>query len=144
VGPGCTHPSGGRYEVVNDAPLLEIPWSELKALVVDPCTPPAATAPLPQPGVARDPQATTISEALGLRVTDFLMPINPRVRGTGEIEGEHPVHGSETGTNLTISVNDREWWCRRHLTGGGPLEALAVAERIIDCADARPGCRRSS
>lgn len=33
VGPGCTHPSGGRYEVVNDAPLLEIPWSELKALV---------------------------------------------------------------------------------------------------------------
>jgi hypothetical protein len=32
VGPGCTHPSGGRYEVVNDAPLLEIPWAELKAV----------------------------------------------------------------------------------------------------------------
>ena len=29
VGPGCTHPSGGRYEIVNDAPLLEIPWAEL-------------------------------------------------------------------------------------------------------------------
>jgi len=48
VGPGCTHPSGGRYEVVNDAPLLEIPWSELKALVVDPCTPPERTITVPK------------------------------------------------------------------------------------------------
>jgi len=48
VGPGCTHPSGGRYEVVNDVPLLELTWAELKSLVVDPlhtsccnCLPPA-------------------------------------------------------------------------------------------------------
>jgi len=52
VGPGCTHPSGGRYEVVNDVPLLELTWAELKSLVVDPCTPPAATAS--PPAVARD------------------------------------------------------------------------------------------
>jgi len=138
VGPGCTHPSGGRYEVVNDAPLLEIPWSELKVLVVDPCTPPERTITVPK--IPRTPRSITISDALGLRVTDFLMPLNPSVRESGEIEGEHPVHGSETGTNLTISANNQEWWCRRHLTGGGPVEALAVAERIIDCADARPGC----
>jgi hypothetical protein len=138
VGPGCTHPSGSRYEVVNDAPLLEIPWSELKVLVVDPCTPPERTITVPK--TPRTPRSITISDALDLRVTDFLMPLNPSVRDTGEIEGEHPVHGSETGTNLTISADNQEWWCRRHQTGGGPLEALAVAERIIDCADARPGC----
>lgn len=138
VGPGCTHPSGGRYEVVNDAPLLEIPWSELKVLVVDPCTPPERTITVPK--TPRTPRSITISDALDLRVTDFLMPLNPSVRESGEIEGEHPVHGSETGTNLTISADNQEWWCRRHLTGGGPVEALAVAERIIDCADARPGC----
>jgi len=51
VGPGCTHPSGGRYEVVNDAPLLEIPWSELKVLVVDPAH---LLLQLPPPAVARD------------------------------------------------------------------------------------------
>ena len=138
VGPGSVHPSGGRYEVANDAPLLEIPWAELKALVVDPCTPPQREITVPR--IPRTPRSITISDALDLRVTDFLMPLNPTVRETGEIEGVHPVHGSETGTNLTISADNQEWWCRRHETGGGPLEALAVAERIIDCADACPGC----
>ena len=138
VGPGSVHPSGGRYEVVNDAPLLEIPWAELKAMVVDPCTPPEQVIHVPR--IPRTPRSITISDALELRVTDFLMPLNPTVRETGEIEGEHPVHGSETGTNLTISADNQEWWCRRHETGGGPLEALAVAEKIIDCADARAGC----
>lgn len=140
VGPGCTHPSGGRYEVVNDAPLLEIPWSELKVLVVDPCTPPEPEVELPAPRPRRDARNKTISEELDLRVSDWLMPRNPRTRGTGEIEGEHPVHGSETGTNLTISANDQEWWCRRHETGGGPLEAFAVSTGMVDCADVRPGC----
>jgi hypothetical protein len=138
VGPGSIHPSGGRYEIANDAPLLEIPWAELKALVVDPCTPPQREITVPR--IPRTPRSITISDALDLRVTDFLMPQNPTVRDTGEIEGVHPVHGSETGTNLTISADNQEWWCRRHETGGGPLEALAVAEKIIDCADACPGC----
>ena len=138
VGPGCTHPSGGRYEIANDAPLLEIPWAELQALVVAPCTPPQREITVPR--IPRTPRSITISDALDLRVTDFLMPLNPTVRDTGEIEGVHPIHGSETGTNLTISADNQEWWCRRHETGGGPLEALAVAEHIIDCADARAGC----
>ena len=138
VGPGCIHPSGGRYEVVNDVPLLEISWAELQALVVAPCTPPQREITVPR--IPRTPRSITISDALDLRVTDFLMPLNPTVRDTGEIEGVHPIHGSETGTNLTISADNQEWWCRRHETGGGPLEALAVAEKIIDCADARAGC----
>jgi len=136
VGPGSIHPSGGRYEIANDAPLLEIPWTDLKAMVVDPCTPPQREITVPR----AQPRSITLSDTLNLRVTDFLMPVNSHVRDTGEIEGEHPVHGSETGTNLTISANNKEWWCRRHSTGGGPLEALAVAEKIIDCADAGPTC----
>ena len=139
VGPGCTHPSGGRYEIVSDAPLLEIPWAVLKAEIVDRCTPPEPEVELPAPRPRRDARNKTISEELDLRVSDWLMPRNPRTRGTGEIEGEHPVHGSETGSNLTISADDQEWYCRRHETGGGPLEAFAVAEGMIDCADVRPG-----
>ena len=138
VGPGCTHPSGGRYEIVNNAPLLEIPWAVLKAEIVDRCTPPQREITVPR--IPRTPRSITISDALNLRVTDFLMPENPTVRDTGEIEGTHPIHGSETGSNLTVSANNQEWWCRRHSTGGGPLEALAVAEKIVDCADAGPGC----
>lgn len=141
VGPGCTHPSGGRYEIVNDAPLLEVSWSNLQRLVIGPCTPPADEVQVPRPPAPpRGSREQSISEVLDLRVTDFLMPLNPQVRDTGEIEGVHPIHGSETGTNLTISADNQTWWCRRHETGGGPLEAVAVAEHMIDCADVRPGC----
>lgn len=78
-----------------------------------------------------------LSETLGLRVSMFLMPTKGRHRD-GEFEGAHPVHGSATGSNLTIT--DEMWYCRRCGTGGGPLEAFAVSERLIDCADVKPGC----
>ncbi|MCK9327548.1 MAG: YfjI family protein, partial [Bacteroidales bacterium] len=77
---------------------------------------------------------------LNLTVSMFLMPDKPRRRSNGEDEGIHPVHGSETGSNLVISADNQKWYCRRHGTGGGPLEALAVAEGIIACEDVVPGC----
>jgi len=67
---------------------------------------------------------------------DFLSPVNPHTRADGEVEGAHPVHGSSTGTNLTISEDGTKWYCRAHNTGGGWVKALAVSEGIIDCEDA--------
>jgi len=147
VGPGSVHPSGLKYVPVDEtAAVIEIPWETLRDRVIKPLTP-------QEPEVSREPStpadhqrqpggakaAGTLVDKLELRVTDFLYPINSR-RRDDEIEGEHPIHGSETGSNLTINETKNVWWCRRHMTGGGPFEALAVAEGIIDCADARPGC----
>jgi len=72
----------------------------------------------------------------GFTCFDFLAPVNPRKRADGSIEGVHPIHGSETGTNLTISPDGAMWYCRRDQTGGGWKKALAVAYRIIDCSEA--------
>lgn len=147
VGPWSVHPSGLKYVPVDAAaPLIEIPWGTLHDRVIRPLTPQEPEPPREPPTTAdrrRQPEASktsgTLADKLGLRVTDFLYPINPRRRGD-EIEGEHPIHGSETGSNLTINETKNTWWCRRHLTGGGPFEAAAVAEGIIDCADVRHGC----
>ena len=143
VGANSVHPSGERYRVACDLPILEIDRdtygarlsklasSQKRALEPDTGKTAATSAP------RSTGEGNTLSEKLGLTVTAFLMPLNARLRN-GEWEGGHPVHPSATGTNLTCS--DEAWYCRRHGTGGGPLEALAVAAGIIDCADAGPGC----
>lgn len=87
----------------------------------------------------------SITEQYGLKCEDFLMPINPYT-ANGKIIGTHPIHGSTTGHNIEIDVNANTWICRRcnHGPGtgggGGAVEALAVAEGIITCEEAKPGC----
>ena len=72
----------------------------------------------------------------GFTVLDFLAPINPHQTPTGEMEGTHPIHGSTTGHNLTVTADGSKWYCRRCGTGGGWLKALAVSRGIIDCSEA--------
>ena len=33
--------------------------------------------------------------------------------------GSHPVHGSDTGTNVNINPTEQVWTCFRHTSGGG-------------------------
>lgn len=146
VGPGSLHPSGRRYEVVRDLPLMEIPIEVLDQEFFGKVKSSRSDVTDASPGlvVARRPPEVvsmggTISDQLGLRCEEFLMPLKPRVSGE-EIIGEHPVHGSSTGTNLAINTSKNSWTCRRCNSGGGPLEALAVAEGLISCDQAGPDC----
>ncbi len=150
VGPGSVHPSGRSYTVQKDAPLKEIPLDALDEAFFskvkcsrNPQTPEQAAQPVRRPGPAirgiAAPLAGTISDQLGLRCEQFLAPENSKQSGH-EIIGGHPIHGSETGTNLAINTLKNSWTCRRCNSGGGPLEALAVAKGIIRCDETRPGC----
>lgn len=137
VGPGSLHPDTGRpYEPVDpDSEILEIPLETVQGIISSLKKPePEKPAERPKPSV----RGRSISDELNLRPEHFLMPENARQRD-GEIEGTHTIHGSSTGNNLTISPNGT-WYCRRCQSGGGALEALAVADGIIDCASAQPGC----
>ncbi len=136
VGPGSTHPSGNQYRVAVDLPIATVDRQQFLDAFAQ-----YAPRAKPEPAETREraQDGPSITARLGLRVVDFLMPHNARKRN-GEWEGVHPVHGSETGSNLTCT--DDQWYCRRCQSGGGPLEALAVARGIIDCADALPGCLR--
>jgi putative DNA primase/helicase len=81
----------------------------------------------------------TITDRYNLRCEDFLMP-EKAIRRGDELTGGHPIHGSETGHNLHIDTRKNVWHCFRCGSGGGPVEALAVAEGIIPCGQAGPGC----
>jgi len=137
VGPGSIHPSGKRYEVINDAAPIEIPVDVLQDFITR-YSPPAKPKPA-MPDRVSSKRSGSISDALGLSVMDFLQPGDAATHGD-EIQGAHPIHGSDTGENFTVNVRKNTWHCFRHGTGGGPLEAMAVAAGIIECGDAGPGC----
>ena len=136
VGPGSIHPDTGKeYVVVNDVEPITVEYDALMEFINSSSnndTPVEVyNAPFNFPKMASS--KTSIANQLGVKVEDVLMPLNPRPRGH-QIEGNHPVHGGNTGTNLIIDPLNNVWWCRHHNTGGGPMEAFAVAEGILDCS----------
>ncbi|WP_157200000.1 hypothetical protein [Methanogenium cariaci] len=137
VGPGSRHPTGNLYTVNNDMEPMTVPLEEVEAFIARYRAKPKAVS-IPHFTSA----GTSIADRLDLRVSDLLMPEEPPRNREHQIEGGvHPVHGSSTGSNLIIDPQANTWYCRRHGTGGGgPLEALAVADRIIECEESRSGC----
>lgn len=145
VGPSSIHPSGKPYEIANEFPLKTLTYAEVCEGIFS-----KVRTSTDKKEEAREQVSQRIPDhirgtggslvdRLGLMVTHFLMPVNPKPRDN-QIEGEHPIHGSETGSNYIVDPMGNKWYCRRHQTGGGPLEALAVAEGIIDCSEAGKGC----
>lgn len=134
VGPGCIHPSGGLYHVVNDGEIPFIPFEELlshfskyieKKKVVEPAEYHRRFSP----------------DSIDIPIDQILMPLKP-VRSGAEIQGEHPIHGSKGGKNFSINIKKNVWRCWRCSSGGGPAEAIAVKFGLIDCHEAGPGCLR--
>lgn len=79
-----------------------------------------------------------------IRVEDIALP-NPILRddrkASGEIAGDHPLHGSDNHTgNFTVNTKKNVWRCFRCDSGGGPLELLAVMMGLIECGEAGHGC----
>ncbi|MBN2734747.1 MAG: bifunctional DNA primase/polymerase [Methanomicrobiaceae archaeon] len=145
VGPSSIHPSGKPYEIGNGSTLKSFTYTDIRKNILSKVKTSADKKEEAQQQVTeRIPDhirgsGSSLVDRLGLTVTQFMMPLNPRPR-ENQIEGEHPVHGSDTGTNYIVDPMGNKWYCRRHGTGGGPLEALAVAEKIIDCSEAGKGC----
>jgi len=141
VGPGSIHPSGRRYEVTNDAPLQEFPRDEIEHIFSR-----FMKKEIPPENVqqySRERWNTSKSRRDPvLHVEDHLMPNNSMTRGD-EIQGAHPVHGSETGMNLSINPKKGIWHCFRCSSGGDALLAFAVQEGIIPCHEAGPGALKN-
>lgn len=80
-----------------------------------------------------------------IRIADIAMPepiTKSDPNGSGEIQGGHPIHGSESEANFSINVQKNIWHCFRDDSGGGPLELIAVMNGLIECGEAMPGCLR--
>lgn len=126
VGPGSTHPSGVKYEIINDAPIATISYDEMKRIL----------APFVKERVAAPQPVTNRLSPYepDLRIEDVIhLPSNP-------YQGPHPFHGSDTGKNFRVDGD--KWFCFRHNVGGGALQLLAIREGIITCDQAGPGALR--
>jgi hypothetical protein len=136
VGPGSYHPSGGRYTVENEPDELPfIPFSDVldhfKEYRKETLSPPIVHT------------SGRIHDAgIDIPIDRVWMPINPVHRGAHEIQGSHPVHGSDSGMNFSINTRDNVWHCWRCDTGGGVASAIAIVHGLIDCSDAGPGALR--
>lgn len=141
VGPGSVHPSGRRYDVITDVPLLVIARDNLEQIFSQFIKREIPPESVRQYRTERRNTSRTWRLPV-LRVEDHLMPDNPETHGD-EIQGAHPVHGSETGKNLRINPKKGIWHCFRHHSGGDALLAFAVVEGIIQCHEAQPGALKN-
>jgi len=142
LGPGSVHPNGNIYQPLNGTETLkQVSFSELKELLSPLDIREEKKIELPPPG--RIVGGSSITDEYDLRVETFLYPLNATIRDNGEVEGTHPIHGSEGGHNLWINPIKGVWHCFRchdkHI-GGDAAMAAAVKYGLIDCEDVGPGC----
>jgi hypothetical protein len=163
--PPSPYKTGARIRVTNDVKIAVAKWSDLERFLnpdrLQKCKDEAAAEatldkmPITENVIGTPPPLTvkrkererdqarhdvsraSISDQLGLRCEDILMPVNPTINTSSVIQGAHPVHGSVTGNNFKIDRLRNRWYCHRagHESGGGPLELICVADGILDCGD---------
>jgi len=132
VGPGSAHPNGRIYGLeMSDLPIRTVTVEELLAVL--------------KPFMLRNPKRERPQikrEGIAwLSIGDLIDLTKFRRSGT-RYQGPHPIHGSETGVNLSVDLSQNVWHCFRHDSGGSVLEWIALKEGIIDCAEAIPGALR--
>jgi hypothetical protein len=137
VGPGSWHPSGNKYVITRNLPLKSVTpdyvdsvlfrkvksnrFRELKKSIPD-------TAKFSR---------NSLTDQLGLRIEDFVVPINATQRGD-EWQGSHPIHGSTTGTNFCVNPSKNVYYCYRCESGGDPI--AWIAQTIgAECVDLKNG-----
>lgn len=135
VGPNSVHWSGGTYEIEKDLPLAWVTVEKLNEIFGE---------KLQWSGDSRKREEADAEETG--RFIDAHIPMEEIVDISGfsrlsgdEWQGEHPIHGSTTGTNLSVNVDKNIWHCWRCNSGGGPLHWLAVREGLMKCHECKPG-----
>lgn len=126
VGAGSRHPNGSRYEVANGLPIAEVKSERIRFALRD-------FAPVDVEQMVGPHQETT-----ALQLSDVLDTSKMQRRGD-ELQGAHPIHGSDGGQNFTANLSKNCWHCFRCDSGGGALQWLAVQEGLINCSEAGPG-----
>jgi P4 family phage/plasmid primase-like protien len=138
VAPGSRHWTGNAYEIINDQPLAFVSKQELEEIFGD---------WLKWTGQQRAEIKLEVEqrkkEGIDIPFEKLFADYLPKMtlKGNGEYQGAHPLHGSETGTNFTVHPK-LGWYCFRHSSGGDWLMWIAVKHGLIECCEAKPGVLR--
>ena len=133
VGPGSRNRKG-LYRIVDDLPIRALTMGEWERIA------PWLEGSAPKAAVAREPSPVgSLADRLRLETVDVWRPPHGAEETGDEVRFAHPVHGSETGNNLSINRRTGMWHCFRCNSGGDALLALAVDAGILDCSQAHAG-----
>src|SRR6266566_3181144 len=125
VGPGSVHPSGGLYEIVNDAAIRNVTVEKFRSAFQE-LIRVQKNYELPQSELSNAPRGTLQSLPLTAVLYDF------RDRRKGRyLQGENPWHGARTGTNFTIDTESNLWTCWRCHCRGGVARAIALKHGLL-------------
>jgi hypothetical protein len=133
VGPSSVHPSGIRYNIINNMPITTITKDE----IISAFNEYLEEKTLSQYTIKVDGAKINIEKIRNWKELGFK-------RTSDGWQGAHPIHGSETGQNLHINIQKDQWYCHRCQSGGGPYELIVVLEGIISCKDAKKGALRGN
>lgn len=143
------------YEVIKDIPITKITKSQLDAAIgnlLEKKIKKSPTYGIPEDG-HEEGEGNPKRWFDTLKVEDVLLPVDIKRddrEGSGEIQGSHPIHGSEGGMNFSINVKKNNWCCYRCRNedgdprGGGPWELLGIKHGIITCDDCEKGWREKN
>lgn len=135
VGPSCIHPSGKRYEIINNVKIKKIPLSKLLLAIA----PYREEIDLAEKEIEGELKGYGNSDVASIPITQVINVSKFKKRG-GEYQGENPWHGSETKLNLCVSPTKNVAFCFRCREGISPIKALALNEKIIsNCTDKLDG-----
>ena len=136
VGPDSVHPNGTIYGMAkSDHPIRTVTKADLLEIL--------------KPFVVRDnerkeTQVSTVKKDVAWLSLADLIDLSQFRHSGSQYQGPHPIHGSETGINLSLDIGKNLWHCFRHDSGGSVLEWIAVKEGVMDCADAVSGSLRGT
>lgn len=143
VGPGCKHPSGSIYTVVEDVPIAEVSREHLQSIIKKFRQSKKVNGnyqKAEEQGKNDKKRRYEEKDPLdSLRVVDIMPPAGETSQNGDELRGDHPVHGSTNGGNYVINLDKNLWHCKRCEAGGGAALAIAVKHGLISCSEAGPG-----
>lgn len=123
LGPGSTHPDGGKYTILNDCSVKTISQEKLLQ-IVDGFYKKAE----------KDISKFKINKTnLNWNINKKLFDSIPNLTTRDDIKwrGPHPIHGSEGGTNFEIDTDKGMWYCFRCDIGGDAVNLIAMLEGLI-------------
>ncbi|VVB53383.1 Uncharacterised protein [uncultured archaeon] len=134
VGPSSIHPSGNPYTVESDREVASVKMEQLHQALGE-----FIKFDDERSKNLEDGQAQQLD--MNLKDLDILKIIDvSKFTITGDAyQGPHPVHGSTTGKNFSVSQTKGVWHCYRCGSGGGVLSLIAVMKGIIRCDESVPG-----
>lgn len=137
LGPGDTFETYGEYRISDNEPIATITEEQLIAAIDEFILPQKKTTFL-------NATMEKHNEALEFPITKILPNLEALTQNGEELFGPHPLHGSTTGANFHVNMEENVWHCFRagHDSGGGPLELFAVMNGLIKCEDCHKGALR--